>query len=830
MQTQTLPIDAILPSLVDGLTTNNSCILQAEPGAGKSTRVPLALMHQPWAQQGKILMLEPRRVAAVSLAHFLAQQCGEKVGDSIGYRVRQESLVGPRTRLEIITDGVLVRMLLDDPELSGVVAVIFDEFHERSLQADMALLFAREVQQSLRPDLRLLVMSATLDVQPLADYLAPAKVLNCPGRAYPVDVHYHNEKIIRLSDAVCSAVRRLWQLTTGDILVFLPGRGEIAQSVSALQDVFSPEQAEVLALHASLSLSAQQEVLAPRQRLRRRVICSTNIAETSLTVEGITGVVDAGLERVSHYEANSGMSRLVTARISQASSVQRAGRAGRTQPGHCIRLWPSSQQASLTPHRAPEISRAEVADLVLSLAQWGIHDVTGVCWLTPPPTAAFHSSQQLLASLGILTAQFRLTDVGKWVTQFALHPRLALMIVRAAHTPHLRTACELSTLLSDPNSYKEWQSTDISRRLHMARNSGASGSKRRFNDSVTTLMQHARAVPRDMTLAFLNHSLSEEDAVSMLLWVAFPERLAQKREESEGRYLLAQGKGVHLPSSESLAKSRFLVVAEADVRQQDGRVFAASALSDATAQRVLTAFCKDQPVYWFDEKSQRYRGELQRCYQSLVLQRMGALEVPQSFIQQHVSQQLADKGVALLHWHPTLAAWWARLEWLGKVDPDTPHWTIEKLLGCVDEWLFPYLGPIKSLSELRQRDVFPLVKGLLDWSQQQRLEALAPANYISKTGKSFVINYEREAGPIVSVPLQEMFGEPQSPRLADKVPLTFDLLSPARRTLQITSDLAHFWKNAYIEVAKEMRSRYPKHRWPEDPESAIAGHSLKSRW
>lgn len=829
MQTQTLPIDAILPSLVDGLTTHNTCILQAEPGAGKSTRVPLALMQQPWAQQGKILMLEPRRVAAVSLAHFLAQQCGEKVGDSIGYRVRQDNRVGPTTRLEIITDGILVRMLLDDPELADVAAILFDEFHERSLQADMALLFAREVQQSLRPDLRLLVMSATLDVQPLADYLAPAKVLNCPGRAYPVEVLYQADKVTRLSDAVCTAVRRLWQLTTGDILVFLPGRGEIAQSVSALQEIFSPDDAEVLALHASLPLSAQREVLAPRQRLRRRVICSTNIAETSLTVEGITGVVDAGLERVSTYDPNSGMSRLVTTRISQASSIQRAGRAGRTQPGHCIRLWPSSQQTSLTPHRAPEISRTELADVVLSLAQWGIHDVTGVSWLTSPPTAAFHSSQQLLASLGILTAQFKLTAMGKRLTQFALHPRLALMIVRAVHTPYLRTACELATLLSDANSYKDWNSTDITGRLYLARNSGASSSKRRFTDSVTALMQQARLLPNDMTLAFLNTPLSEDDVVAVLLWVAFPERLAQKREDGEGRYLLAQGKGVHLASSDPLAKSRFLLVAEADVRQQDGRIFSAAALSDTTAQRLLTSYCKDQPVYWFDEKSQRYRGEQQRCYHSLIIQRSGAIEVPQSFIQQHLSQQLAERGVALLHWHPSLAGWWARLEWLGKIDPDTPQWTTEKLLGCADEWLFPYLGQIKSLAELRQRDVFPLVKGLLDWSQQQRLEVLAPANYMSKTGKSFAINYEREAGPIVSVPLQEMFGEPESPLLAGRVPLTFDLLSPARRTLQITSDLAHFWKNAYIEVAKEMRSRYPKHRWPDNPEQAVAGHSLKGR-
>jgi len=844
-----LPISEYLEDIASQLQENRYLIVQADPGAGKSTAVPLFLLQNLDLNNQKIIMLEPRRLAARSIAEFLAQQLGEKVGQTVGYQVRNERKVSANTRLEIVTEGILSARIQQDPELHGIGLIIFDEFHERSIHADLGLALCKEVCEVYNEDLKLLIMSATLDSEVLSDYLRGAGVIHSEGRCYPVKTHFIKQSVDMNDFRVWSAqlvslILQAIQSSGGDILVFLPGQGEIKRLQQLLEEKTDVNQIAIVPLFGGLKTELQQVALDVDEQGRKKVILATNIAETSLTIANISAVVDSGLERVMKYDVTSGMSRLVTQRISVASSEQRQGRAGRLQAGECYRLWTDTQQKNLEPYSAEQITQIDLADLRLAMAQWGVNDREGLAWITPPPKAHFDAATVLLQKLGLLSVEAKLTSKGEVSTSFGLEPRLSNMVVEAVGAAAILQSMvsDLVAILTDTHFYYDQDDADLVTRM-MAIQAYRVHKKQALSEYPIKASICEQVLKTSLKLQRyfqlntpLQHSLTDlQTHLGPLLSWSFPDRIAQKRKNNgptENRYLLANGKGAVLPQQNRMPASPWLVVVDLDGQRKDGRIFLAVEVAE-----------EDLANYPGFEKTIEYRYNEQKVSIDAVESlKLGSITVKQTAIKQpdkteikrYLTQIIAQTELKLLPWTEPITNWLARLRWLqneaSEQTIDWPDFSKKALIETMDEWLTPYLAGIENLNELKAIDLQGLLKARLDYQWQQDLEDQAPAFYQTPSGKRILISYEKGQLPKISVVLQELFGELQSPTLAwGKSRLSFELLSPAKRPIQTTSDLAHFWQNSYFEVAKEMRGRYPKHRWPDKPLLEKPGQSLKRK-
>ncbi len=820
----TLPINAILCELAQALAASANAVLQAPPGAGKTTRVPLALLEADWLAGKKIIMLEPRRLAARNAANFMATYLAEKTGDSIGYRIRMDTKVGPTTRIEVVTEGVLTRMLQSDPMLDGVGLVIFDEFHERSLQADLGLALCLESQAALRNDLKILVMSATLDGAATAKLLGDAPLVTSEGRSYPVEIHYvappPRARREQLLHHQASVITKALQQENGSLLVFLPGTGEICQLEQQLQQMKLGDNILITPLYGDLSLEAQEKAIQPAPTGKRKIVLATNIAETSLTIEGIRIVIDSGLARVPRFEPSTGLTRLETCNISQASAEQRRGRAGRLEPGSCYRLWPEGQQ--LLAHSRAEILEADLAPLALELAQWGSHNPQQLQWLNTPPKATFSQAQDLLKQLGALNNDLRITPHGQQMAQLPLHPRLAHMILKGKQMGAGKLACQIAALLSerDPLRKSETRDSDLRSRLTLlATNSNSNSLKR--------IRQSARQWQIQLNISAGNHDLS---LTGVLLGLAYPDRIAQRRPGQDGRYLLANGRGATFGEHESLANEPYLVIAELGARQTEARIFRAAGIN---AQQIDEHFSKliesKNNINW-DQRSKTVQAAQQQCLGALVLNEKPLDNPAPEQICAALLEGVRQTGPQCLSWNKANRQWQQRVQFLHQHEPDNwPDVSNQALLNNLDEWLAPFLNGMNRLSHLDKLDLQTALNTLLPWSQQQQLEQLAPTHIQVPSGSQIALNYDNNP-PILPVRLQEIFGASDTPTIANgKVKLLLHLLSPAQRPMQVTQDLKGFWQGSYAEVKKEMKGRYPKHYWPDDPLQAEPTRRVKPR-
>ena len=845
-----LPIHAHLDTILTTLGQNTALVLQAEPGAGKSTALPLRLLEADWLAKKKIVMLEPRRVAARSIAHYLAHQLGEKVGQRVGYQVRNDRKVSSETVLEVVTEGILTRRLQADPELANTALIIFDEFHERSIHADLSLLLALEVQQSLRDDLKLLVMSATIDTQKMAQYLGGAAIVECPGRSFPVTV-VHTQPInnkYRLGHQVITEVANaLKNVSEGDFLVFLPGQREIKQCLNEANNFFSDDTLEFLPLYGALPLDQQARALQTHTgaQQKRRIIFSTNIAETSLTIEGVTCVIDSGLERVLTYDPASDMTRLETAYISKASAEQRKGRAGRVRAGHCVRLWNETNHHSLKDFQAEEILSADLTPLLLNLLNWGTADYSEINWLTAPPKAHFDSAKATLQILGLTKNNHQLSSTGKQANALPLHPRLAAMVLSANQkNAEASVACLLAALLNEQDIFTvqaggaHHRSVDITERIiaiqeyHKHKVTALRNYPIR-RTTLESLLNTQSNLERKLKLTYSRKEIplaKLQLAIGALLLAAYPDRLAKQRSRGSGRYQLANGRGVILHEGDPLFDSPWLVVADADGQKREGQIFSAAQVSFEQVKQCLKDHIREQDEFQYDQQKQKITGRNYTRYKALELSCKMLAEIPREKFQHCLHSIVKTQAFELLNWTEKCERWLARAQWLGEQSTRFPALSKASLLASTEQWLLPYTTSLNSISELKKLDALAIVAGALNWEQQQQLEREAPASYTTPSNKQVSIYYDENQGPTVSVALQEMFGELESPKLGgDKVPLRFELLSPARRPIQTTSDLANFWRTSYFEVAKEMRGRYPKHRWPDEPLKEKPGRSIKAK-
>ncbi|MDF1629931.1 MAG: ATP-dependent helicase HrpB [Alcanivoracaceae bacterium] len=811
-----LPIDAVLPDLLIALSKHPAVVLQAPPGAGKTTRVPLALLDQEWLAGQKVLMLEPRRIAARSAALFMAKQLGEEVGQMVGYRTRLDTRVSASTRIEVVTEGILTRMIQRDAALSGYGVVIFDEFHERSLQADLGLALACEVQQALREDLRLLVMSATLDGSRIAGLLAGAPVLVSEGRSYPVITRYSSpERAPWLDHLQAELVAVMGQADSGSVLVFLPGAGEIRRLASMLEGRL-PADVRLTALYGDLSAAQQDAAISPAPDGQRKVVLATAIAETSLTIEGIRTVVDAGFDRRPAFDPGTGMSRLQTVRVSAASASQRTGRAGRLGPGQCIRLWPESER--LAPFARAEIVDADLADLVLELAQWGCRNPTDMVWLDPPPQAAWQQACELLQQLGALDEQGGITAHGSELLRLPLTPRLAHMVAVGRARGWGALAAKLAVILSERDILRG-EGADMALRIQ-ALDSGQGIDRGRLQFLRQALRRlHAGSDDRPY----------DDDAIGQLLALAFPDRLGKRRPGGPARFLLRNGRGAVLPDHDSLAGASYVVAASLDGAGREARIFLAASVSAASIDSLFSDQIVECDEAGWDDSSSAVRGWRRRCLGALVLEeRSTALSDP-TLISEGMLAGIRRLGLDCLPWTEQLQQWRARVATMAALEPQQwPTLTDEYLLATLRQWALPWLAGISRRDQLKQFPLQQALQGMLERKQNDSLDELLPTHISVPTGSRIAIDYGAEGGPVLAVKLQELFGLTDTPRLAGgRVVLTIHLLSPARRPVGVTADLASFWLQGYPQVRKELRGRYPKHPWPEDPLSAAPQRGVK---
>jgi ATP-dependent helicase HrpB len=844
-----LPIDEALPALRAALRSHSSAVLQAPPGAGKSTVVPLALLSEPWVRGKRLLMLEPRRLAARAVAARMAATLGESVGRTVGYRMRLDTRVSRDTRVEVLTEGVLTRLLQDDPALEGVAAVIFDEFHERSLQADLGLALALDARATLTPELRLLVMSATLETSAVAQLLGDAPVVSAPGRAFAVETRYAGGGLPALpvtnagARSGASPERLIAQLVTralreepGDVLVFLPGAREIRRLQTLLGDADALADVAVVPLYGDLSGEAQDAALAPAAPGRRKVVLATNIAETSLTIPGVRAVVDSGLVRRARFDPVTGMSRLETERISRASAAQRQGRAGRTQDGVCYRAWSEGAQATLAPATAPEISDADLAPLALELAGWGIRDAAQLRWLEAPPAAMLSSARGLLLHLGALDEAGTITAHGREMAGVGVHPRLAHMLLRARSLGALPLAAQLAALLSERDLLRGGaaaRDADIRTRLDLL--SGADSALAPDRASLVRARRAARDLERQLT-ARAGHlqpsagtARTGEGAAAgadvdagLLLAFAYPDRIGRRRSGGEGRFTLANGRGAAFAEPQTLARQELIVAAELDDRERDARILLAAPLG---RQQLLEHFgerlCQRESVQW----SSREQAVLARRtveLDALVLEDKPLPDIPAEAARAAMLTGVRELGIAALPWDREARELQARIEFVralaAPADTPWPAVSDETLLRSLDSWLAPWLEGVTRREHLARVPLADALRAQLSYTQQRELQEWAPTHLTMPSGSHIRIDYEGDNAPAVSVRLQEVFGLAATPRVGrGRVPVTLRLLSPAQRPVQVTRDLASFWRGAYAEVRKDLRGRYPKHHWPENP-------------
>lgn len=834
-----LPIDAVIPDLKHHLKTTDQVVLEAPPGAGKTTGVPLALLDAYWLGERKILMLEPRRLAARAAAERMASVLGEKVGGTVGYRVRLDTCVSKETRIEVVTEGILTRMLQSDPSLDEIGLVIFDEFHERSLDADLALALVLQGRALFREDdpLKLLVMSATLDGEALSLLLDNAPVVRSEGRAFPVAVRYGAvAEGSRLDEnGVARTVIEALHDETGSVLVFLPGQREIQRTQTALQPMLdaAPALANVMLvpLYGDLNLAQQRAAIEPAPIDKRKVVLATAIAETSLTIEGVRVVVDAGLSRESVFDPTTGMSRLITRRLSRASSVQRAGRAGRMEPGVCYRLWSETQQAQLAPYTAPEMSQADLSGLVLQLAQWGVNDPAELSWLDLPPTAPYQQAQDLLVELGAIerTPQgIVLTEHGERMASLPTHPRLAHMLVVGSNQGVGRLACDVAALLSERDPMGR-DKIDLLDRVAWLR------GELRLGKHTEGVRQRIRQQSKQfMRLSGLTKTPSEKALteaetqrwLGLLIASAYPDRVACRRsagrESTSGEYRLSNGRAARLPEG-CQTQAEWLAIAQAGGRSghHTDQIYLAAELDPAMFDDQLAALVQQTDVVSWDKNSDRLTAERQCKIGKLVLSRTPLSQIDESLCVEAVLNVVRRRGLTVLPWSDSIRGWQARVQFLhhefaAKEDNPWPDLSDQALLENLEDWLAPYVGQIRHQSHFANLDLKNILQALLSWPLPQQLDALAPERFQVPSGSRIRIDYD-QSPPVLAVRMQEMFGCKDTPAIANGCALKLHLLSPAMRPLQVTQDLVGFWSNSYPEVQKEMKGRYPKHRWPDDP-------------
>jgi ATP-dependent RNA helicase HrpB len=835
-----LPIEDALPDLRRVLRDRSSALLQAPPGAGKTTRVPLALLDEPWLAGKRIVMLEPRRLAARMAATYMAAQgrrgAAAQVGGLVGYRIRRDTKVSRETRIEVVTEGVLTRILRTDPALEAYGLVIFDEFHERSLPGDLGLALTLQTQQLLRPELRILVMSATLDGAPIAKLLGDAPIVTSEGRIYPVETKWiARSREQRVEAAVASAVRRaLDEVPGGDILVFLPGAREIRSAAGMLDSL--PATIDVVPLFGDLAQKDQDQAVRPAPAGRRKVVLATSIAETSLTIEGVTIVVDGGMSRVPKFSPRIGMTRLTTVRVSRASADQRRGRAGRLAPGICYRCWDQNEERGLVPRGTPEILEADLAPLALDLAVQGT-DPTELPWLDVPPAAAYAQAVELLSELGALDHSGRVTEHGRAIAEFGVHPRLAHMMIEAGkagradeagaavRARHL--ACQLAALLGERDILRGQggpPDPDITIRVEAL-------AGRRSADvdegGLHRVRQEAKALASGLGLPAALPALPALSA--SLLALAWPDRVGKRRPGQEGRFLLRNGLGA-FTTAPSLARAEWIVATELDGDPKESKIFLGAALDEAEVLELYADQVETVDDVTWDVGAEKVVAKRVQRLGAIVLSEKPVSDPEPHLVAEAVAVALARQGLTILPWRDDAIELRARLAFLHGVDPTWPDVSDAALQARADEWLAPHLIEVRKKGDLAKLDVARLVLEMLNWEQRKKLDDLAPTHLEVPSGSRIRVDYTDPKEPVLAVKLQEVFGWLDTPRIGGgKVPVTLHLLSPAQRPVQVTKDLANFWKNGYFEVRKDLRGRYPKHPWPEDPLTAPATKRAKPR-
>ena len=817
-----LPVAEIIPEVKERLLEENTLILTAPPGAGKSTLLPLALLNEPWLEGKKILMLEPRRLAASSIAHRMASLLGETVGKTVGYRIRFDNQTSPETRIEVVTEGILTRMIHNDNALEKVGLVIFDEFHERNIHADVAMAFCRESQSILRSDLRIIVMSATMDMPQLSKLLS-APIIESKGRQYPVKVRYVNDVDERmLAEMTTLIVRQAAQENAGDILVFLPGQGEIKQCEALLQEAIP--QAAIHPLYGQLSPSKQYAAIMPHPKGKRKVVLATSIAETSLTIEGVAVVVDTGLGRTSKFDPRSGLSRLVTVRISRDMADQRAGRAGRLGPGVCYRMWTKATHERLAPFRTPEILEADLAPLVLDMAQWGIEDIQELTWLTPPPAGALAQAADTLNQLDALD-NGKITLHGKAIHQLPCHPRIAHMLLMAKENSRLPLATDLAAILEERDPLEKEAGIDINLRIEALRRHRLGNRKGRKLDKIEKIAASYRKL---LNIEAVNGLVDPYES-GILLAYAYPERIAYARPGTHAQFQLANGKFAAASLKDDLANQPWLAVAHIDAREGTGKIFMAAPLNPND----LAPLVKITEAIQWDTRKGGLIARKEMRIGSIVLQSTPLHAPDATQILQAISDAIKTEGEQLLDFNEKVRQWQNRILSLRQWRPeeDWPDVSTSSLLATNKDWLTPYLLNVSKPEDLKKLDLLNILHHALDYDKQGELALLAPEKIEVPSGSLIQLYYHPNGEPpVLAVRLQELFGLADSPRInKGRNSVILHLLSPGFKPVQITSDLRSFWDNAYFEVRKELKRRYPKHSWPDDPWNAEAVRGVKKK-
>jgi ATP-dependent helicase HrpB len=823
-----LPIDGVLPALTAALHRCGAAVLVAPPGAGKTTRVPLVLAAESWAQGGKILVLEPRRIAARAAAARMAATLGESVGASVGYRVRLDSRVSDQTRIEVVTGGIFTRHVLEHPALDDIAAVLFDEFHERSLDADLGLALVLDLQQGLREDLKIVAMSATLDSGRLAKVLGAASVIESAGRAFPVETRYlGRDTRVPIERQVVQAVVRALRDDIGSMLVFLPGAAEIRRTETLLRERITDPSIEITSLHGTLDAKAQDRAIAPARAPRRKIVLATSIAETSLTIEGVRIVIDCGLARLPRYEPDVGLTRLETVRVSRASADQRRGRAGRTEPGVCYRLWDEPQTASLEAANRPEILVADLGGFVLDLAYWGVSDPSALAFIDPPPAAALAEAKVLLNGLGAIDSDGRITQAGRQLRQLPLPPRLARMVLEGARMGEAELATRIALVLSEPGL--GGRDADLGARI----DSLLHDRSRHALDARALAKRWAQTAHGSRPQGKDKHLPGEGNqspSIGALLALAYPDRIAKSR-GAGGAFLLANGRGARIDAASALAREPFLAVAEISGAAAQARITLAAALTLAEIEALFADRIESRDDILLDEPSASLRARRLRSLGAVVLSEQPMPVAANDGSARALAEAVARGGIERLPWTKPLQQWRDRVMFLRRtLGNEWPDLSDAALARNASEWLAAAFSGKTALAQLSAGELAHALHSLLPWGLRRPLEAQAPTHFTAPSGSSFAIDYAADAGPKIAIRVQELFGLDRHPAVAGgRVPLVVEVLSPAHRPVQVTRDLPGFWRGSYAAVKAQMKGRYPRHHWPDNPLDAPPTARAKRR-